>query len=84
MDIEFISRETPKWVIDRIEESWAVLENSETHKIISLPIASLPKDARPGSTIIKHNGKWYVNEADSAARQTRISERFARIKAKNT
>ena len=82
MDIEFISREAPKWVIDRFEDTWAVLENSETHEIISLPISSLPKDVKPGSTLFKHHAKWYVNEADSAAREARINERFARIKAK--
>jgi hypothetical protein len=85
MEAQFISlnREIPKWVIDRFEESWAVLENSATHEIISLPIASLPKDIRPGSTLVKIESKWYVNEADSIARESRINERFARIKAKN-
>jgi len=76
-----LRRECPKWVIDRIEDGvWAVLENSETREVISLPLSSLPKDVRAGSTLIKTEGKWYVNEADSAARQKRISERFERIK----
>ena len=82
MDIQFISREAPKWVIDRFENSWAVLENSETHEIINLPVSALPKDAKAGSTLFKYENKWYVNEADSAAREARINERFARIKAK--
>jgi len=85
MDNQFISlnREAPKWVIDRFEETWAVLENSETHEIISLPVENLPKGIREGSTLVKIESKWYVNEADSAAREARINERFARIKATN-
>jgi len=76
-----INRQCPKWVIDRIEdEVWAVLENSETREVINLPLSSLPKGVSAGSTLIKTEGKWYVNEADSAERQKRINERFARIK----
>ena len=78
-----INRPCPQWVIDRFEEEWAVLENSETHEIISLPIEKLPKGVQPGSTLIRTNSKWYVNEAETAAREARINERFARIKAKS-
>ena len=81
--LELISRIAPKWVVDRIEDNvWAVLENSETHEIISLPLANLPKGVCAGSTLIRTECKWYVNEADSAAREKRISERFARLKAR--
>jgi hypothetical protein len=82
MDNQFISlnREAPKWIIDRFEENWAVLSNSATHEIISLPVETLPKKIREGTTLVKTEGKWYVNEADSLAREKRINERFARIK----
>lgn len=73
-------REAQKWVVDRFEESWAVLENTATREIISLPRASLPKNTREGTTLVKIESKWYVNEAETAAREARINERFARIK----
>lgn len=84
MDKVFISlkRAPQKWVIDRFEETWAVLENSETYQVISLPIASLPKAIRPGDTLIKQGTKWYKDDAETAAREKRINERFARIKSK--
>jgi hypothetical protein len=76
-----LKREPPKWVIDRIEDDvWAVLENTETREVISLPLSGLPKGADAGSTLIKTEGKWYINEADSAARHKRINDRFTRIK----
>ncbi|MCL2577236.1 MAG: DUF3006 domain-containing protein [Defluviitaleaceae bacterium] len=79
ISLEEITRPAPKWVIDRIEEGWAVLE-SDIHEIMSLPVNQLPKDAKPGSTLIRVESKWYVNEADTAARVSRIKEKFARLK----
>jgi hypothetical protein len=78
--VKLIRRQAPKWIVDRFEESWAVMENCETHEIISLPTANLPKNIREGSTLINFESKWYVNEADSAAREKRINERFQRLK----
>lgn len=81
-DLKIISRPIPKWVIDRFEEDWAVLTNADTHESISLPQTNLPPDIKEGYTVIRQNGKWYLDEADTTARKQRISERFARIKAK--
>ncbi|MCL2050099.1 MAG: DUF3006 domain-containing protein, partial [Defluviitaleaceae bacterium] len=79
--LSYVSRVAPKWVLDRIEDgAWAVLENSETREVISLPLVSLPKGVRAGSTLVRTDGKWYVNEAESAARQGRIRERLGRIR----
>ena len=78
-----ISRPLPKWVVDRFEEGWAVLDNSDTFESISLPTDGLPAGIKPGDTLVKQNGKWYKDKTDSADRKKRISERFARIKNMN-
>jgi hypothetical protein len=75
-----IHRAAPKWIIDRVEEGWAVLENPDTRESFSLPMSQLPKDAKPGSTLVKIDSKWYVNEADTAARSARIKDKFSRLK----
>ncbi|MCL1844248.1 MAG: DUF3006 domain-containing protein [Defluviitaleaceae bacterium] len=75
-------RPAPQWVCDRVEESWAVLENSDTREVISLPLSSLPKNTRPGSTLVKFESKWYINEAETTARAKEINKRFAAIKAR--
>ena len=82
-EFTFTTRPAPKWIIDRFEEEWAVLQNTATYETISLPISSLPKKIKEGSTLIKIESKWYVNEADSAAREARINELFGKIKAKS-
>ena len=81
--LEIISRPVPKWVIDRIEDGWAVLDNSDTLESISLPLALLPDGIQPGDTMVRKNSKWYKDDAETSARKKRISERFAKIKAAN-
>jgi len=81
--LEIISRAVPQWVVDRIEEGWVVLENTDTLESISIPQQALPKNTNPGDTLIKQNSKWYKNDAETEARKKRISERFARIKSGN-
>ena len=77
-----INRAAPLWVIDRIEEGWAVLENSDTHEIISLPLNSLPEKAKQGTTLVRVNGSWFINEVDTALRAARIKEKFAKLRNK--
>jgi len=65
-----------------VENGWAVLENSDTLENINLPLTNLPNDVKPGDTLVRQDGKWYKDDAETAARRKRISERFARIKQK--
>ena len=69
-----------KWVVDRFEEEYAVLETS-AGEIISVPILALPEGTVPGSTLINQNNKWFQDHDETTAREKRIQERFARIKA---
>jgi len=71
-----------KWIIDRFEESDAVLENAATLETKSLPKSALPGNIRPGDTLVMCGGTWVFDKADTEARQRRIQERFSRIKAR--
>jgi len=82
-EFTFIRREIPMWVVDRFEEGWAVLENAETRETINLPKDGLPRGVKPGDTLRKHHSLgWYLDNAETAARAKRISERFNRIKGR--
>ena len=84
MELKSIRREVPAWVVDRIEEGWAVLNNTTTRESISLPVSSLPKKISPGDTLRKHHELgWFKDDAETAARAERIKNSFARIKAAN-
>jgi len=71
-----------KWIIDRFEESDAVLENAATLETMSLPKSGLPENTRPGDTLVIRDGKWHFDKAETEARRQRIQERFSRIKAR--
>ena len=82
-DLKVVRRPIPRWVVDRVENGWAVLDNTDTLENINLPLSNLPKNTKPGDTLVRQGGKWYKDDIETAARQTRISERLAKIKAKN-
>ena len=39
------------YIVDRIEEGFAVCENSETFNMINIPLSELPEDIQEGSCI---------------------------------
>ena len=77
------SRKAQNWVIDRIEEGWAVLECSGTLESINVLVSNLPPGIKPGVTVVKLKNGWIINEADTADRAARIHKRFNRIKSRN-
>jgi len=72
-----------KWIVDRFEESDAVLENAVTLETKNLPKSQLPENIRPGDTLALYGGVWHFDKAETQARQQRIQERFSRIKARS-
>ena len=84
MKLDAVTRPVPKWVIDRIEEGWATLENTSTFEVISLPADRLPKGAKPGDTLVRQNTRWYIDHTDTDARARLVEERFAKLRAGST
>ena len=82
--LELITRQVPSWVIDRIEEGWAVLENASTREVINVPLAKIPEGAKPGDTLINYKSKWLIDLADTRERAKRVKSRFDRIKSANS
>ena len=67
-------------VVDRIEAGMVVLENATTLEIITIPLSDLPKNTKPGDTLVMQNNCWHFDHAETEARRQRINERFNRIK----
>ena len=72
-----------KYVIDRFEEDFAVLENPLTNEPEDFPRADMPKGAQPGQTVFVQDGKWVIDHEDTAERHARVKTLFDRIKKKN-
>ena len=70
------------WVIDRIEEGFAVLEHTEYMKNMTCPIDGLPRGIREGDVLGQDGPFFWIDVEESAARSRRIKEKFNRIKKK--
>jgi len=71
------------WVIDRFEGDYAILENTKTRETEAYLHSTLPKNARPGSVLIRHETGWEIDQKETAARSKRIKDLFALLKKKN-
>ena len=72
-----------KYVIDRFEGDFAVLENPETKEPEDFPKADMPKGAHSGQTVFIQNGKWEIDYEATAKRHSEIKSLFDRIKKAN-
>ena len=73
-----------KWVIDRIEEDLAVIENISTLESVVWAVADLPEGAREGSALVREEAGatgFLLDTSDEAKeRSRRIREKFERLK----
>lgn len=60
-----------KFIIDRIEETKAVLE-CENGDTVSLDLASLPKKIKEGDVLYFEEGSCFLNEAETEQRRKKI------------
>jgi len=72
-----------KYIIDRFEGDYAVLENPITNEPEDFLKADMPEGAKPGQTVFMQDGKWEIDHEDTAKRHERIKTLFDRIKKKN-
>jgi len=69
-----------RFIIDRFEEDFALLENPETLEVKEYPRAKLPKGAKEGDVLTESDGVLSLDSAETEARAARIRERFNRLK----
>ena len=81
METKYIS--TGRFVVDRFEGDYAVLECSATYDTVDLLQDRLPKSVRPGDVLICKNGQWSVDHDATEGLKAEISDLFNRIKRKN-
>ena len=71
------------YIVDKIENDIAVLENKDTREIINVNISCLPSLIKEGS-ILKYDGsKYYIDNELERKRRQDLLERFKRLKNKN-
>jgi len=70
-----------EYIIDRIEDGIAVLEN-KSGEIIELPRKDLPKGAREGQCLIKEGEGYAIDRAGTEKRKAEMKARLDRILGK--
>jgi hypothetical protein len=69
-----------KYVVDRFENGYAVLEDIETMKTSSRPVSELPEGVREGDAIDETDGVLMINKAETERRARSARERFNRLR----
>ena len=69
-----------KFIIDRIEENFAICENLETKELVEININELPKKLKNGNVIVFKNNEYELDLNEEELRRKRIRERFNKLK----
>lgn len=69
-----------KYVIDRFEGNYAILENQDTYEIIDVKRNELPDDAKEGSVLSFENNIYTLDIYATNQRKEDILKRFSKLK----
>ena len=69
------------WVLDRLEEQLAVLED-DTCTLQTVARSLLPPDVREGDVLKQTADGWQINAAETAQRRARILARQTKLRKK--
>ena len=62
-----------KYIVDRFEESYAVIETKE-QKMINVNKKDLPKDIKSGDILVKKDGKYKILKEETGKRTNYIKK----------
>ena len=71
-----------RYIVDRFENEFAVLENRSTKKNINISIFKLPNNLKEGDILTVSNGKFILNNEETQCLQNDIQSRFYKLKKK--
>ena len=69
-----------KWIIDRIEENIAILEQPNTKEKKEVNITLLPPSIHEGSILISKNNQYKLSLSEEEQKRKEIEERFKRLR----
>lgn len=68
-----------EYVVDRIEEEYAVCENRKTGEMINIKLEDLPKNIKEGNFVIFKEGKYFLSEQDEKDIKNRIEDKMNKL-----
>ena len=71
------------YIVDRIEDNIAVLENKETNEIINIDISILPTNLKEGNVLRYENNTYILDNDEEEKRRQLLLEKFNKLKNKD-
>lgn len=68
-----------EYVVDRIEEEYAVCENRKTGEMINIKIENLPNNIKEGNFLIFKEGKYLISEKEEQNIKSRIEDKMNKL-----
>ena len=68
------------YIIDRIENNIAVLENKDTKEIINMPLNKLPSNLKEGNVLKYENNTYTKDTEEENNRKKTILEKFNKLR----
>jgi len=65
-----------KWVLDRLEDGYAVCEEIDTRESLTVPAQSLPAGASPGDVLFYDGNNFVIDRTETKSRRKRINKMF--------
>lgn len=72
-----------KWIVDRIEENLAILENEETKQKKEIDISTLPFLIKEGSILIEKNQTYLLDIENEQKKRKEIKDKFERLRSRS-
>lgn len=71
------------YIVDRIEDNIAVLENMKTKETVEVKLNTLPSKVKEGSVLKYENKKYTIDKKEEEERKKTILDKFNRLKNKD-
>lgn len=70
-----------RWIVDRIEDTIAILENETTQERKEIDISKLPSSIHEGSILSYHNELYQLCLKDEERKRKEIEARFKNLRS---
>ena len=71
------------YIVDRIEDNIAILENKETKETIDISLDILPNNLKEGNVLKYENNTYTLDKEQEEERRNAIISKFERLKNKD-
>ena len=73
-----------KYVIDRFEGNYAILENQDTYEVIDVKRTKFPDEAQEGSVLSFENDTYSLDIYATNQKKEEILKRFSKLKSNDS